>query len=57
MYFCETDLRFINSVITVWLVASVFCVLALERLWKNDFSVHANTMLYTAAGGVIINIM
>lgn len=41
----------------MWLLAGVFCVLAVIRLFKNDFVIEADTMLYIASAGVIINIL
>lgn len=47
----------ISSVMTIWLLSGVFCVLAIIRLWKGDFTIEADTMLYIASAGVVINIM
>jgi zinc transporter 2 len=45
------------SVLTVWLLAAVFAVLAMNRLWKKEYDIDANTMMIVASLGLIVNIV
>ncbi|XP_018324378.1 zinc transporter 2 [Agrilus planipennis] len=45
------------SVLTVWLLAGVFCYLALHRLFRREFDIDADTMLIVASIGVVINVV
>lgn len=44
------------SVITIWLLAILFSILALNRLWKKEYEIDADTMLIIASLGLIVNI-
>ncbi|XP_030764030.1 zinc transporter 2 isoform X2 [Sitophilus oryzae] len=45
------------SVLTIWFLAAVFLVLALRRLYKEEYSINANTMIMVASLGLIVNII
>ncbi|KAF5281321.1 hypothetical protein FQA39_LY17833 [Lamprigera yunnana] len=45
------------SVLAVWLLAGIFCVIAIGRLLKQEYHIDANTMLIVASIGVIVNIL
>ncbi|KAF5307467.1 hypothetical protein FQR65_LT06822 [Abscondita terminalis] len=45
------------SVLAVWLLAGIFCVIAVGRLLKKEYDIDANTMLIVASIGVIVNIL
>lgn len=43
------------SVLTVWLLAAIFAVLAVLRMWKSEYDINADTMMIVAALGLIVN--
>ncbi|XP_050305645.1 zinc transporter 2-like isoform X3 [Anthonomus grandis grandis] len=45
------------SVLTIWFLAVVFLVLALRRLYKEEYDLDANTMLIVASIGLAVNII
>ncbi|EFA06430.1 Zinc transporter 2-like Protein [Tribolium castaneum] len=45
------------SVLTVWLLAGVFAVLAINRLLKKEYDIEANTMMLVASLGLVVNIV
>ncbi|KAJ3648740.1 hypothetical protein Zmor_020519 [Zophobas morio] len=45
------------SVLTVWLLAGVFAVLAINRIWKKEYDIDADTMILVASLGLIVNIL
>ncbi|RZB89864.1 zinc transporter 2-like, partial [Asbolus verrucosus] len=45
------------SVLTIWLLAAIFAVLAINRLWKKEYDIKADTMMLVASLGVIVNVM
>ncbi|KAK4884154.1 hypothetical protein RN001_000425 [Aquatica leii] len=45
------------SVLAVWLLAGIFCVVAVGRLLKKEYEIDANTMLVVASIGVVVNIL
>lgn len=45
------------SVLAVWLLAGIFCVVAVGRLLKKEYDIDANTMLIVASIGVVVNIL
>ncbi|KAJ8924462.1 hypothetical protein NQ315_007259 [Exocentrus adspersus] len=45
------------SVITIWMLAAIFSVLAVSRLYNRDYKIDANTMIVVACIGVVINII
>ncbi|XP_018570418.1 zinc transporter 2 [Anoplophora glabripennis] len=45
------------SVITIWMLAAIFSVLAIGRLYNKDYDIDADTMIVVACIGVVINII
>lgn len=45
------------SVLAVWLLAGIFCVIAIGRLIRKEYHIDANTMLTIASIGVVVNIL
>lgn len=45
------------SVLIVWLLAGIFCVIAIGRIIRRDLDIEVNTMLIVASFGVVINIL
>lgn len=51
------NFRFVFSVLTIWFLAAVFLVLALRRLYLDEYNIDANAMIAVAAIGLLVNIM
>lgn len=45
------------SVLTVWLLAGVFAVLAINRILKKEYDIDADTMMVVASLGLVVNIV
>ncbi|XP_060527490.1 proton-coupled zinc antiporter SLC30A2-like isoform X1 [Cylas formicarius] len=45
------------STMTIWLLAAVFLVLALRRLYKEEYDIQADTMILVATLGLIVNMV
>jgi len=45
------------SVLTIWFLAAVFLVLALKRLYKDEYDIDPNTMIIVASLGLLVNIV
>lgn len=45
------------SVLTIWFLAAVFLVLALRRLYLNEYNIDANAMIVVASIGLLVNII
>ncbi|XP_076267853.1 proton-coupled zinc antiporter SLC30A2-like isoform X1 [Rhynchophorus ferrugineus] len=45
------------SVLTIWFLAAVFLVLALKRLYKEEYNIDADAMIIVASLGLVVNIV
>lgn len=45
------------SVLAVWLLAGIFCVVAVGRLLHKEYDIDVDTMLIVASIGVVVNIL
>lgn len=45
------------SVLTIWFLAAVFLVLALRRLYKEEYEIDSNAMIIVASIGLAVNII
>ncbi|CAH1403778.1 unnamed protein product [Nezara viridula] len=45
------------SISVIWILTGIFIYLAVERLVKSDFDIHADAMMVVAAIGICINIV
>ncbi|CAD7013263.1 unnamed protein product [Ceratitis capitata] len=47
----------IVSIIGIWILTATLIIVAMERLYSNDFDLSANTMMVISGIGIIINIV
>ena len=47
----------VSSVLIIWVLTGVLVYLAVLRMIEKDFEIDADTMLITAACGVLVNVM
>ncbi|KAJ8980161.1 hypothetical protein NQ317_002806 [Molorchus minor] len=45
------------SVLTIWILAGVFVVLSINRIYNDDYEINADTMIIVASLGVVVNII
>ncbi|XP_066262323.1 proton-coupled zinc antiporter SLC30A2-like [Euwallacea similis] len=45
------------SVLTIWFLAAVFLVLALRRLYREEYNIDANAMIVVASIGLVVNVI
>ncbi|KAH1014605.1 hypothetical protein HUJ05_012454 [Dendroctonus ponderosae] len=45
------------SVLTIWFLVGIFLVLALKRLYLEEYNIDANTMIIVASIGLLVNII
>ncbi|KAJ8963095.1 hypothetical protein NQ318_018559 [Aromia moschata] len=45
------------SVLTIWILGGVFCVLAINRIYNDDYEINADTMIIVATLGLIVNVI
>ncbi|KAF6206618.1 hypothetical protein GE061_017854 [Apolygus lucorum] len=45
------------SISVIWILTGIFVYLAVERLVKDDFEIHADAMLIVSAIGIVINMI
>ena len=47
----------VSSVLIIWVLTGVLVYLAIQRMIHKEFEIDADTMLITAACGVLVNVV